>query len=136
MAPFSFKIKYVLCATQGCKLEALYPKSYQGKSSHQTERKHIEHVQGIFLTYWPHFIKNQRFFSSQISVFLDEICHEKEICDKYGLSDCCGQTGEGRHQCLLARKKTAVASVMPFSFPEPAESCKAYKENREMFMNR
>ncbi|XP_036057463.1 alpha-fetoprotein [Onychomys torridus] len=73
---------------------------------------------------------------NQISVFLDEMCHETEISDKYGLSDCCSQSGERRHQCLLERKKTAVASVMPFSFPEPAESCKAYKENREMFMNR
>ncbi|KAL6088825.1 hypothetical protein STEG23_014090, partial [Scotinomys teguina] len=73
---------------------------------------------------------------NQMSVFLDEICHEKEICDKYGLSDCCSRSGEGRHQCLLARKKTAAASVVPFSFPESAESCKAYKENREMFMNR
>ncbi|XP_040603811.1 alpha-fetoprotein [Mesocricetus auratus] len=73
---------------------------------------------------------------NQMSVFLDEICHEKELSDKHGYSHCCSQSGEERHQCLLARKKTASASVLPFSFPEAAESCKAYKENREMFMNR
>ncbi|KAL1790543.1 serum albumin [Sigmodon hispidus] len=73
---------------------------------------------------------------NQMSVFLNEICHEKEISDKYGFSDCCSQSGEERHQCLLARKKTAAASVTPFSFPEASESCKGYKENREMFMNR
>lgn len=80
--------------------------------------------------------KNQKTFFSQMSVFLDEICHEKELSDKYGFADCCSQSGDGRHQCLLARKKTASASVLPFNFPEAAESCKAYKENREMFMNR
>uniref|UniRef100_A0A8C2N067 Alpha-fetoprotein n=1 Tax=Cricetulus griseus TaxID=10029 RepID=A0A8C2N067_CRIGR len=56
------------------------------------------------------------------------------------LCHCCTnilhQSGEARHQCLLAHKKTASASVLPFSFPEAAESCKAYKENREMFINR
>lgn len=71
-----------------------------------------------------------------MSVFLDEICHEKELSDKYGFADCCSQSGDRRHQCLLARKKTASATVLPFNFPEAAESCKAYKENREMFMNR
>ncbi|ERE89105.1 alpha-fetoprotein [Cricetulus griseus] len=73
---------------------------------------------------------------NQMSVFLDEICHEKELSEKHGYSNCCSQSGEARHQCLLAHKKTASASVLPFSFPEAAESCKAYKENREMFMNR
>nr|XP_048281153.1 alpha-fetoprotein [Myodes glareolus] len=73
---------------------------------------------------------------NQMSVFLDEICHEKELSDKYGFADCCSQSGDKRHQCLLARKKTASATVLPFNFPEAAESCKAYKENREMFMNR
>ncbi|XP_052054855.1 alpha-fetoprotein [Apodemus sylvaticus] len=73
---------------------------------------------------------------NKLSVFMDEICHETEISNKYGLSDCCSQSGAERHQCLLARKKTSPASVPPFQFPEPAESCKAYEENRAMFMNR
>uniref|UniRef100_A0A8C6MY66 Alpha-fetoprotein n=1 Tax=Mus spicilegus TaxID=10103 RepID=A0A8C6MY66_MUSSI len=73
---------------------------------------------------------------SQLSVFLDEICHETELSNKYGLSGCCSQSGVERHQCLLARKKTAPASVPPFQFPEPAESCKAHEENRAVFMNR
>ncbi|XP_051026289.1 alpha-fetoprotein [Acomys russatus] len=73
---------------------------------------------------------------NQLSVFLDEICHEKELTDKYGLTNCCSQSGDKRHQCLLARKKTAPATVPPFHFPEPAETCKAYEENRTMFMSR
>ncbi|XP_031197937.1 alpha-fetoprotein [Mastomys coucha] len=72
----------------------------------------------------------------QLSVFLDEICHETELSNKYGLSGCCSQSGAERHQCLLARKKTAPNSVPPFQFPETAESCKAYDENRAMLMNR
>nr|XP_010592447.1 alpha-fetoprotein isoform X2 [Loxodonta africana] len=72
---------------------------------------------------------------NQLSAFLEEICHEKEICEKYGLSDCCSQREEERHNCLLARKKAAPASIPPFQFPEPVTSCKAYEENREMFMN-
>nr|XP_034364128.1 alpha-fetoprotein [Arvicanthis niloticus] len=73
---------------------------------------------------------------NQLSVFLDEICHETELSNKYGFSNCCSQSGVERHQCLLARKKTALASVPPFQFPEPAESCKAYNENGTVFMNR
>ncbi|XP_021516932.1 alpha-fetoprotein [Meriones unguiculatus] len=73
---------------------------------------------------------------NKLSVFLDEICHEKELTEKYGLSGCCSRSGEARHHCLLARKKTALAAVPPFHFPEPAEACKAYEENRAMFMSR
>ncbi|XP_021018617.1 alpha-fetoprotein [Mus caroli] len=72
---------------------------------------------------------------NQLSVFLDEICHETELSNKYGLSGCCSQSGVERHQCLLARKKTALASVPPFKFPEPAESCKAHEENSAGFMS-
>ncbi|GAB1289827.1 Alpha-fetoprotein [Apodemus speciosus] len=73
---------------------------------------------------------------NKLSVFMDEVCHETELSHKYGFSDCCSQSGAERHQCLLARKKTAPASVQPFRFPEPAESCKAYEEDRALFMNR
>nr|prf alpha fetoprotein [Rattus norvegicus] len=72
---------------------------------------------------------------NQLSVFLDEICHETELSNKYGFSGCCNQSGVERHQCLLARKKTAPDSVPPFHFPETAESCPAYEENRAMSIN-
>ncbi|XP_047655016.1 alpha-fetoprotein [Phacochoerus africanus] len=73
---------------------------------------------------------------NQVSVFLEEICHEEEIPEKYGLSHCCSQSGEERHNCFLARKKAAPASIPPFQVPEPVTSCKAYEENRELFMTR
>ncbi|XP_008051123.1 alpha-fetoprotein [Carlito syrichta] len=75
-------------------------------------------------------------FENQLFTFLEEICHEKEISEKYGLSDCCSQSEEERHKCLLAHKKTAPASIPPFQVPEPVTSCQAYKEDRETFMNR
>ncbi|XP_036783417.1 alpha-fetoprotein [Manis pentadactyla] len=73
---------------------------------------------------------------SQLSAFLEEICHEKEIPEKYGFSDCCSQSEEERLTCLLAHKKATPASIPPFQVPEPVTSCKAYEENRGMFMNR
>ncbi|KAM5284308.1 alpha-fetoprotein [Hipposideros larvatus] len=73
---------------------------------------------------------------NQISAFLEEICHEKEIPEKYGLSDCCSQPEEERHNCLLAHKKAAHATIPPFQIPEPVTRCKAYEESRETFMNR
>ncbi|XP_076998540.1 alpha-fetoprotein-like [Tamandua tetradactyla] len=73
---------------------------------------------------------------NQLSAFLEEICHEEEITEKYGLSDCCSKSEEERHSCLLARKKAARASIPPFQVPEPVTSCKAYEENRKTFMNR
>ncbi|XP_037385667.1 alpha-fetoprotein [Talpa occidentalis] len=73
---------------------------------------------------------------NQLPVFLEEICHEKEILEKYGLADCCSQSEEERHNCLLARKKAAPASIPPFQVPEPVTSCKAYEKNSEAFMNR
>uniref|UniRef100_A0A8C9PIC5 Alpha-fetoprotein n=1 Tax=Spermophilus dauricus TaxID=99837 RepID=A0A8C9PIC5_SPEDA len=72
---------------------------------------------------------------NQMSAFLEEICHEKEIFEKYGLSDCCSRSGEERHSCLLAHKKAAPA-LPPLQVPEPATSCKAYEEDRETFMNK
>ncbi|XP_046511787.1 alpha-fetoprotein [Equus quagga] len=73
---------------------------------------------------------------NRLSAFLEEICHEEEIPEKYGLSGCCSQNEEERHNCLLARKKDSPASIPPFQVPEPVTSCKAYEENREMFLNR
>ncbi|XP_004465369.3 alpha-fetoprotein [Dasypus novemcinctus] len=72
----------------------------------------------------------------KLSAFLEEICHEKEISEKYGLSNCCSKSEEERHNCLLARKKAAPASIPPFQVPEPVTSCQAYEENQKMFMNR
>ncbi|EPY78247.1 serum albumin [Camelus ferus] len=72
---------------------------------------------------------------NQVSAFLEEICHEREIPEKYGLSGCCNQSGEERHNCFLAHKKATSASIPPFQVPEPVTSCKAYEENREWFMN-
>ncbi|XP_062964743.1 alpha-fetoprotein [Cynocephalus volans] len=73
---------------------------------------------------------------NQLPAFLEEICHEKEISERCGLSDCCSQSEEERHKCLLAHKKAAPASIPPFQVPEPVTSCKAYDENREAFINR
>ncbi|XP_006871650.1 PREDICTED: alpha-fetoprotein [Chrysochloris asiatica] len=73
---------------------------------------------------------------NQLSAFLEEICHEKEISEKYGLSDCCSKNEEERHNCLLAHKKAAPATIPPFELPEPVTACKAYEENPETFMNR
>ncbi|XP_060043832.1 alpha-fetoprotein [Erinaceus europaeus] len=71
----------------------------------------------------------------QISTFLEEICHEKEIIEKYRLSNCCSQSGQERHDCLLAHKNAAPASIPAFQVPEPVSSCKAFEENRGAFMN-
>ncbi|XP_006898509.1 PREDICTED: alpha-fetoprotein [Elephantulus edwardii] len=73
---------------------------------------------------------------NHLSAFLEEICHEKEIFEKYGLSDCCNKSEEERHNCLLAHKKAAPASIPPFQIPDPVTGCKAYEENQGMFMNR
>ncbi|XP_020139837.2 alpha-fetoprotein [Microcebus murinus] len=75
-------------------------------------------------------------FENQISVFLEEICHEKEISEKYGLSHCCSHSEEERLSCFLAHKKAAPASIPAFQAPEPVASCKAYEEDRETFLNR
>nr|XP_004665408.1 alpha-fetoprotein [Jaculus jaculus] len=72
----------------------------------------------------------------QLSVFLEEICHEKEISEKYGLSACCSQSGEERHRCVLAHKKISPASIPPFQFPEHDQTCKEYEESRETFINK
>ncbi|XP_053436196.1 alpha-fetoprotein [Nycticebus coucang] len=73
---------------------------------------------------------------NQISIFLEEICHEKEISEKYGLSDCCSQGDEERLNCLLAHKKPTPVSTAPFQVPEAIMSCKAYEEDRATFTNR
>ncbi|XP_057584368.1 alpha-fetoprotein [Hippopotamus amphibius kiboko] len=73
---------------------------------------------------------------NQVSAFLEEICHEKEITEKYRLSDCCSQSGEERHDCFLAHKKAAPASIPPFQIPEPVTSCTEYEKDRKTFMNR
>ncbi|KAM4854967.1 alpha-fetoprotein [Thomomys bottae] len=73
---------------------------------------------------------------SQLSAFLDEICHEEKITAKYGLLDCCRQSGEERHQCLLAHKKVTPAPIPPFPGQEPSTSCQAYEENPEAFLRR
>ncbi|XP_069869327.1 alpha-fetoprotein [Dipodomys merriami] len=73
---------------------------------------------------------------SPLFAFMDEICHEKEISEKSGLSDCCRQRGEERHKCLLAHKRAAPASITPFPGPDPKRICQAYEENKETFINR
>ncbi|KAM5339597.1 alpha-fetoprotein [Glossophaga mutica] len=73
---------------------------------------------------------------NQLSAFLEEICHEKEISEKHGLSHCCSEVEEERHKCFLAHKKPSPTSIPPFQLPEPVTSCKEYEENRETFMNR
>nr|XP_010340892.1 alpha-fetoprotein [Saimiri boliviensis boliviensis] len=75
-------------------------------------------------------------FENQLPVFLEEMCHEKEILEKYGLSDCCSQSEEGRHSCFLAHKKPTPTSMQLFQVPEPVMSCEAYEEDRETFMNK
>ncbi|KAM9237794.1 alpha-fetoprotein-like [Dugong dugon] len=80
--------------------------------------------------------QNAGCLENQLFAFLEEICHEKEISEKYGLSDCCNRSGGERHNCLLAHKKAAPASTPPFQVPEPVTGCKAYEENRETFINR
>ncbi|XP_062055205.1 alpha-fetoprotein [Lepus europaeus] len=73
---------------------------------------------------------------NQLPAFLEEVCHETEISEKYGLAECCRQSGDDRHRCFLAHKKAAPASIPPFQVPEPVSGCKAYEENREAFINR
>ncbi|XP_010609183.1 alpha-fetoprotein [Fukomys damarensis] len=75
-------------------------------------------------------------FENQLSTFLEEICHERAIAEKHRLADCCSRSEEERHKCLLARKKAASASIPALQVPDVVTSCKAYEENREMFINR
>ncbi|KAM5271753.1 alpha-fetoprotein [Ctenodactylus gundi] len=75
-------------------------------------------------------------FENQVPAFLEEICHEKDIVEKYGLSDCCSQRDEERHTCFLARKQPAPGSLPPLQVPEPATSCKAHEENRKEFISK
>ncbi|XP_074084547.1 alpha-fetoprotein isoform X2 [Macrotis lagotis] len=73
----------------------------------------------------------------QLPGFLEEICHEKEISEKYGLAPCCSQTGSERLECLLAHKRMGSATPIPeFQIPDPQQSCKAHHENPVTFMNR
>ncbi|XP_006142975.1 alpha-fetoprotein [Tupaia chinensis] len=75
-------------------------------------------------------------FENQLPAFLEEICHEKEISEKYGFSDCCSRSEKERHDCMLSHKKATPASIRPHQVLEPATSCKAYEENRETFINK
>ncbi|KAM8968099.1 alpha-fetoprotein [Sarcophilus harrisii] len=73
----------------------------------------------------------------QLSALLEEICHEKDISEKYGLADCCSKAGGNRLECLLAHKRrSSAASIPEFQIPDPSQSCKAHQENRVNFMNR
>ncbi|XP_075399674.1 alpha-fetoprotein [Tenrec ecaudatus] len=73
---------------------------------------------------------------NQLSAFLEEMCHEADISEKYGFSECCAKREEERHNCLLAHKRAARAPLPPFQFPEADAGCRAYEESRESFLNR
>ncbi|XP_004645728.1 alpha-fetoprotein [Octodon degus] len=80
--------------------------------------------------------QSEECLENQLSAFLEEICHEKAIQEKYGLVDCCSRSEEERHACLLARKRAAPAFIAPLQVPDMAISCKAHEENRETFINK
>uniref|UniRef100_A0A8C3SVR9 Albumin n=1 Tax=Chelydra serpentina TaxID=8475 RepID=A0A8C3SVR9_CHESE len=64
------------------------------------------------------------------AIFLDEICHEQGLPEKYGLAACCAKTDPERNECFLSHKNYTPGFIPPFKKPSPEEGCKQYHENR------
>uniref|UniRef100_A0A452I9H3 Albumin domain-containing protein n=1 Tax=Gopherus agassizii TaxID=38772 RepID=A0A452I9H3_9SAUR len=64
------------------------------------------------------------------AIFLDEICHEQGLPEKYGLAACCAKADPERNECFLSHKNSTPGFISPFKRPDPEEACKQYQENR------
>uniref|UniRef100_A0A8C4VWF7 Albumin domain-containing protein n=1 Tax=Gopherus evgoodei TaxID=1825980 RepID=A0A8C4VWF7_9SAUR len=76
---------------------------------------------------------NKCFFFPQTAIFLDEICHEQGLPEKYGLAACCAKADPERNECFLSHKNSTPGFISPFKRPDPEEACKQYQENRAHF---
>ncbi|XP_037685887.1 alpha-fetoprotein-like isoform X2 [Choloepus didactylus] len=65
--------------------------------------------------------------------FLEHICNNQGMVDKYGVSDCCNKNYTARHKCLLSHKKDDAEYSDVFQIPNPEQildkSCETDKEN-------
>ena len=129
--------------TQGWQLNSI-SQTHQRKLCLQDETNYIGICRGELFSTSTALILGTRKLFMYFAAFLGKVsCLSLQInllgiglSGKYGLSDCCGRTGEERRDCFLARKKAVPTSILPFPVPEPVTSCKSYKENRERFINR
>ncbi|CAM5139079.1 unnamed protein product [Natator depressus] len=68
------------------------------------------------------------------AIFLDEICHEQGLPEKYGLAACCAKADPERNECFLSHKNSTPGFIPPFEKPDPEDACKQYHENRAALM--
>ncbi|XP_007953683.1 alpha-fetoprotein-like [Orycteropus afer afer] len=61
--------------------------------------------------------------------FLEHVCNNRGMVDKYGFSYCCGKNNTARHKCFLSHKKDDAGCRDTFQIPNP-DICKTDKENR------
>nr|XP_023964221.1 alpha-fetoprotein [Chrysemys picta bellii] len=64
------------------------------------------------------------------AIFLDEICHEQGLPEKYGLAACCAKTDPERNECFLSHKNSTPGFIPPFEKPDAEQGCKQYQEDR------
>ncbi|XP_062994077.1 alpha-fetoprotein-like [Elgaria multicarinata webbii] len=65
------------------------------------------------------------------TLFLEEICHEQGLAEKYGFTECCGKAGEERKDCFLSHKNASRGFIPPFQQPSVEEGCTAYHDNKD-----
>ncbi|XP_034990101.1 alpha-fetoprotein-like [Zootoca vivipara] len=70
------------------------------------------------------------------TVFVDEFCHEQEIIEKYGFSDCCAKADPDRQACILAHKNATQGFIPPFQKPSSEEGCKAFEADPRQTLGR
>ncbi|XP_070583639.1 serum albumin-like [Erythrolamprus reginae] len=63
-------------------------------------------------------------------VFLDILCHDEELSQKYGIHDCCAKPDPERNECVLAHKISSIGSISPFVRPSAEQTCQAYQEDQ------
>ncbi|KAM9237316.1 alpha-fetoprotein-like [Dugong dugon] len=61
--------------------------------------------------------------------FLQHVCSNQGMADKYGFSDCCNKNSTARHKCFLSHKKDDAGCRDTLQIPNP-EICEMGKENR------
>ncbi|XP_076999296.1 alpha-fetoprotein-like isoform X2 [Tamandua tetradactyla] len=66
--------------------------------------------------------------------FLEHICNNQGMVDKYGFSDCCNKNYTARQKCFLSHKKDDAEYSDIFQIPNPEQilnkSCEMDKENQ------
>ncbi|CAI5790432.1 serum albumin-like [Podarcis lilfordi] len=68
------------------------------------------------------------------TVFLDEICHEEGLAEKYVFTECCGKVDPERNDCFLTHKNETSGFIPPFVMPDGENVCKVYQDTRAEFL--